>query len=74
MRFEELPPFPTVAQVQELTQLGRSQVYALVRQWVRTGGREGLPSVRFGRLLRIPLAALVRLSLIEDPQGGGHAA
>lgn len=76
MRHEDLPPFLRVEQAQELTQLGRSQLYELTRRWRETNGAEGIPVVRFGRCLRIPTAALLRLALIEsDPsQGAGDAA
>jgi len=76
MRHEDLPPFLRVDQAQELTQLGRSQLYELTRRWRETGGAEGIPVVRFGRCLRIPTAALLRLALIEDDptSGDGDAA
>ena len=75
MRHEDLPPFLRVEQAQELTQLGRSQLYELTRLWRETGGAEGIPVVRFGRCLRIPTAALLRLALIEDsPAGDSDAA
>ncbi|MGH3907411.1 MAG: hypothetical protein ACRDTE_25030 [Pseudonocardiaceae bacterium] len=62
MRFEDLPPFLRVEQAQELTQLGRSQLYEQTRLWRASGGKEGIPVVRFGRCLRIPTAALLRLA------------
>jgi hypothetical protein len=75
MRFDELPPFLRVEQAQELTQLGRSQLYEQTRLWRESGGKEGIPVVQFGRCLRIPTAALLRLALIElDPAGGSDAA
>lgn len=54
MRFEDLPPFLRVEQAQELTQLGRSQLYEQTRLWRGSGGKEGIPVVRFGRCLRSP--------------------
>lgn len=60
------PPFLTVAQVMELTQLGRSQVYKLMALWDITNGKEGIPFVRFGRCKRIPKAALLALGSILD--------
>ena len=76
MGYNDLPPFLRAEQVQELTQLGRSQVYVLMRLYRRTGGREGIPVVPFGRSLRVPTAALLRLGLVdpEDDFGGDHAA
>ena len=69
MRTEDLPPFLRMDQAQELTQLGRSQLYELARRWRKTGGREGIPNVRFGRCLRVPTAALLRLA---EPEEGSH--
>lgn len=69
--FDELPPFLKIEQAQELTQLGRSQIYELTRRWRETGGREGIPVVRFGRCLRVPTAALLRLA---DPGEDDDAA
>ncbi len=65
MRLDELPPFLRVKQAQELMQLGRSQIYEQTRLFRSTGGREGIPVVRFGRSLRIPTAALLRLAALE---------
>jgi hypothetical protein len=62
VRFDDLPPFLRIEQAQELTQLGRSQLYQQTRRWLDTGGREGIPVVRFGRCLRIPTAALLALA------------
>ncbi|MFZ1440361.1 MAG: helix-turn-helix domain-containing protein [Candidatus Microthrix subdominans] len=48
------PTYLTVPQVQELTQLSRGQVYRMIERYIETGGTEGIPSVRFGRCLRVP--------------------
>lgn len=64
MRLDDLPPFLRVEQAQELMQLGRSQIYEQTRLFRSTGGREGIPVVRFGRSLRIPTAALLRLAAV----------
>lgn len=65
MRFEDLPPFLTIKQVQELTQLGRAQVYALVNRYRATDGKEGMPVTEFGRNLRVPTAAVMRMALVD---------
>jgi hypothetical protein len=65
MRFDDLPPFLRIEQAQEITQLGRSQLYEQTKLWRATGGKEGIPVVRFGRCLRIPTAALLRLAQVE---------
>lgn len=72
MRYDNLPPFLRVEQAQELTQLGRSQLYEQTRLWRETNGREGIPVVRFGRCLRIPTAALLRLAGLDLTPGGDH--
>ncbi|MGI8702317.1 MAG: hypothetical protein ACR2JU_14160 [Nocardioidaceae bacterium] len=73
MRYDELPPFLRIEQVQELTQLGRSQVYELTRLWRDTDGAEGIPVVPFGRALRVPTAALLRMALIDPPPSKGDS-
>jgi hypothetical protein len=69
MRVDDLPLFLRVEQAQALTQLSRSQIYEQTRLFRATGGREGIPVVRFGRNVRIPTAALLRLAGIDtrDP-------
>lgn len=50
---DSLPPLLTVEQLIRLTQLGRSTIYEALR-------RGDLPSVRVGRRVLIPKAALMR--------------
>ena len=45
----------TVPQVMAHLQVGRTFVYEQARLFLATGGAEGLPCRRFGRLLRFPL-------------------
>jgi hypothetical protein len=45
--------------------IGRTAAYLLARQWEATDGAEGLPVVRLGRLLRVPVHQLEQLA------GGG---
>lgn len=68
MRYEDLPPFLRMDQAQELTQLGRSQMYEQTRRWRESGGKEGIPVVSFGRCLRVPTAALLRLADVEPEE------
>ncbi len=67
-----LPSFE-LEQAQELTQLGRSQLYEQTRRWRETGGKEGIPVVEFGRCLRIPTAALLRMALIHPDATAGDS-
>ena len=72
--YDDLPPFLKIEQAQELTQLGRSQIYELTRRWRETNGREGIPCVWFGRAVRVPTAALLRLADPTGSAGGDDAA
>jgi excisionase family DNA binding protein len=51
-RFEELPDLATPEQAQAFLQISRNTTYEVIHS------RE-IPSVRFGRLIRIPKAALI---------------
>lgn len=60
--------------------LGRTTAYGLAGQWEATHGETGLPVVRFGRLLRVPLLRLeelaggpVDLAVLDRDAGGGSA-
>jgi hypothetical protein len=64
----ELPDFLTVEEAARVLRIGRTAAYALARTWRDTNGREGLPAVPFGRLLRVPRVAL------EEMAGGSITA
>ncbi|MDQ3679547.1 MAG: helix-turn-helix domain-containing protein [Actinomycetota bacterium] len=51
----------TVQEAASVLRIGRTAAYQLARRWRETEGREGLPVVRLGRLLRVPRAALGEL-------------
>lgn len=53
---QRLPDFLTVEEAARVLRIGRTAAYGLTREWRATG--EGLPVVSFGRLLRVPRAAL----------------
>lgn len=57
-RWEDLPLFLTVEQAAAVLQIGRSKAYELTVEWERTGGKSGLPFVRWGSLKRVPRHAL----------------
>lgn len=59
-----LPQFLTVEEAASVMRIGRTAAYQLAARFEATDGREGLPVVRFGRLLRVPRAR------IEDWAGG----
>ena len=58
----DAPDFLTVEEAARVLRVGRTAAYALARAWRETDGREGLPVVEFGRLLRVPRAALETIS------------
>jgi hypothetical protein len=66
---EEMPPFMTVTQAVEVLQIGRTKGYELTTEWEKTGGKSGIPCVRFGSQKRVPRAALARMlgQVSEDP-------
>ena len=51
----ERKEFLTVPEVMAHLQVGRTFVYEQARLYLATGGAEGLPCRRLGRLLRFPL-------------------
>ena len=53
-----LPLFLTVEEAAAVVRIGRTAAYQLAARYEATDGREGLPVVRFGRLLRVPRARL----------------
>lgn len=57
----ERPEVLTVAEAASVLRIGRTAAYQLARRWRETDGREGLPVVSLGRLLRVPRAALDEL-------------
>lgn len=60
-RVADLPDFLTVEETAVVLRIGRTSAYAEVRRWESTGGTAGIPSVRFGRSVRVPKAVIVRL-------------
>ena len=60
------PRFFTVEEAATILRIGRTHAYELARQWLATGGREGLQVVRLGRSLRVPEAAIERLAAAPD--------
>jgi hypothetical protein len=61
------PDFFTIEEAARILRIGRTAAYGLAGKWRATDGRDGLPVVAFGRLLRVPRTALEAL-------GGGPLA
>ncbi|MBI2169873.1 MAG: helix-turn-helix domain-containing protein [Actinobacteria bacterium] len=68
----ELPPVLTVEEAAKVLRIGRGAAYELARRYRATEGREGLPVVSFGRTLRVPRAALLRLLGHDEVIGDGE--
>ena len=66
---EELPAVLSVEEAAAFLRIGRTCAYELARRYQSTGGREGLPVIRLGRLLRVPRAGLLRLLEVPEPPG-----
>lgn len=73
MVLAEAPDFLTMEEAASVLRIGRNQVYELARVWRATGGERGVPVVEFGRLLRVPKAALMRLAGLAEPFGADRA-
>ena len=59
---------PAVLSIEEAARflrIGRTCAYEQARLYQATGGAEGLPVVRIGRILRVPRAALLRMIAVE---------
>ena len=50
--------FLRVEEAVRVLRISRTSAYALTRRFLDTDGREGLPAVRVGRSVRVPVAAL----------------
>ena len=66
---EELPVVLSVEEAAAFLRIGRTCAYELARRYEATQGREGLPVVRLGRLLRVPRAGLLALLELPEPRG-----
>jgi excisionase family DNA binding protein len=67
MGLAEAPDFLTMEEAAAILRIGRNQVYELARVWRASDGERGVPVVAFGRLLRVPKAALMRLAGLAEP-------
>lgn len=72
MDIENLPDMLRVDEAAAVLRISRSRAYDEVGAFQRTGGAEGLPSIRIGRTLRVPKRAL--LAWIDAQLGGPSAA
>lgn len=70
----DINSLPDMLRVDEAAAVLRDadRAYDEVAVFQRTGGAEGLPSIRIGRCVRVPKAAL--LAWIDEQLGGTDAA
>jgi len=57
-----MPDFLTVTEAAQVLRIGRTAAYALAARYEETSGAEGLPVIRIGKQLRVPLARLEELA------------
>jgi excisionase family DNA binding protein len=52
----------TVDEAAERLRIGRTLAYSLTKEYLTSDGESGLPCRRFGRVIRVPAAALDELA------------
>src|SRR5688500_12362886 len=52
----------SVEEAAQVLRIGRSLAYTLTRQYLESGGTQGIPVIRFGSCLRVPVWALIVLA------------
>ncbi len=53
-----VPEMLTVEEAACILRIGRTAAYELANRWLGSGGTEGIPARRVGRLIRVPTAEL----------------
>jgi excisionase family DNA binding protein len=59
MTFDDAPEMLRVEEAAQLLRISRSSAYEAVATFQASGGRDGIPSMRIGRSLRVPKVVLL---------------
>lgn len=62
MQFPNEHAFLTVDEAAEVLGVSRNTAYQATQRYRKTGGLEGLPVIKIGGCLRVPVAALERMA------------
>lgn len=59
--------FLTIPEAGERLRISRNAAYEAAKQYRDTGGQAGLPNIKIGGSLRVPLAVLERMTQLDLP-------
>lgn len=71
-RDEDQPRFCSVKTAARLLGISRSSAYNLANEWIDSDQERGLPCVRLGRRIVVPMAVIVQweaIGLVQQPSG-----
>lgn len=67
MESEQQKAFLTVEQAAERLGVSRNTAYIATKRYRTTGGKDGLPVIKIGGCLRVPVAVIERMTQLELP-------
>ncbi len=56
MTTRDIPDFLTLEEAARILRIGRTTAYLQANLWLDTNGREGMPAIKVGGLIRVPRA------------------
>ena len=63
-----VPLFLRVAEAARVLRISKTAAYELANEWIATGGAAGMPAIRVGRMIRVPIETFCDWASI-DPNG-----